>query len=123
MSVENLRNGGDGEKQFVIGLLAGQITGVFGLVGSGRTETFKGGGRCDQARHYVTAVRFCCTTSRFDTLYPPAPAVRDGIVYVTEDRKLEGLFRNQISRLPTFILVFFSPKEARGKTKGWCLEP
>jgi simple sugar transport system ATP-binding protein len=68
----------------------GQITGVFGLIGSGRTETFKvvagiykrdfrGGGDIEldgrPVRYYV-----------------PREAVRDGIVYVTEDRKLEGFF-------------------------------
>jgi simple sugar transport system ATP-binding protein len=68
----------------------GQITGVFGLIGSGRTETFKvisginkrdffGGGEIElqgkPVRYYV-----------------PREAVRDGIVYVTEDRKVEGFF-------------------------------
>ena len=68
----------------------GQITGVFGLIGSGRTETFKivagiakrdflRGGTIlldDKPVRYVT----------------PHAAVRDGIVYVTEDRKSEGIF-------------------------------
>jgi simple sugar transport system ATP-binding protein len=68
----------------------GQITGVFGLIGSGRTETFKvvagihkrdffGGGDIElqgkPVRYYV-----------------PREAVRDGIIYVTEDRKTEGFF-------------------------------
>jgi len=68
----------------------GQITGVFGLIGSGRTETFKivsgiykrdflGGG----------AVTFEDRPVRY---YTPAEAVRDGIAYVTEDRKSEGIF-------------------------------
>jgi simple sugar transport system ATP-binding protein len=68
----------------------GQITGVFGLIGSGRTETFKvvsgiykrnffGGGDVElQGR----PVRY----------YVPREAVRDGIIYVTEDRKVEGFF-------------------------------
>lgn len=68
----------------------GQVTGIFGLVGSGRSETariiagvvkrdfFDGG-----------EVRFEGRSVRYKV---PAPAVRDGIVYVTEDRKLEGFF-------------------------------
>ena len=71
-------------------IFEGQITGVFGLIGSGRTETFKviagiykrdflGGG----------AVALDDRPVRY---YTPAEAVRDGIVYVTEDRKSEGIF-------------------------------
>jgi simple sugar transport system ATP-binding protein len=69
---------------------AGQITGVFGLIGAGRTETakiiagvikrnlFHGG----EIRLYGRSVRYRV----------PRSAVMDGIVYVTEDRKIEGFF-------------------------------
>src|SRR5215475_4055076 len=68
----------------------GQITGVFGLIGSGRTETFKivsgiykrdfrGGGEIELDGRPV----------RYNV---PREAVRDRIVYVTEDRKVEGYF-------------------------------
>ncbi|MBK8160706.1 MAG: sugar ABC transporter ATP-binding protein [Rhodospirillaceae bacterium] len=68
----------------------GQITGVFGLIGSGRTETFKivsgiykrdflRGGEIQLDHRPVRYV-------------VPREAVRDGIVYVTEDRKAEGFF-------------------------------
>src|SRR6202011_4849879 len=69
---------------------AGQITGMFGLIGSGRTETakiiagvakrnfFNGG----EIRLKSEAVRYRV----------PREAVKDGIVYVTEDRKIEGFF-------------------------------
>jgi simple sugar transport system ATP-binding protein len=68
----------------------GQITGVFGLIGAGRTETFKivaGITRRDFNRGGTVllddrAVRYAT----------PAEAVADGIVYVTEDRKIEGFF-------------------------------
>ena len=72
-------------------IFEGQITGVFGLIGSGRTETFKivagiykrdflhGGD--DRARRQAGALSTC-----------PAKRWRDGIVYVTEDRKSEGFF-------------------------------
>jgi len=69
---------------------AGQITGIFGLIGSGRTETakviagifkrdFRGGGEIELNGKPVRYI-------------VPGPAVRDGIVYVTEDRKTEGFF-------------------------------
>jgi len=71
-------------------IYAGQVTGVFGLIGSGRTETarviagiakrdFRGGGE----------IEFLGRRVRYNV---PQPAVRDGIVYVTEDRKAEGIF-------------------------------
>jgi simple sugar transport system ATP-binding protein len=68
----------------------GQITGVFGLIGSGRTETFKivsGIAKRDFLRG--GEIEFNDRKVRYTV---PAQAVRDGIVYVTEDRKVEGIF-------------------------------
>ncbi|PZQ95930.1 MAG: sugar ABC transporter ATP-binding protein [Cereibacter sphaeroides] len=68
----------------------GQITGVFGLIGSGRTETFKIVAGITK-RDFLRGG----TIELFDQpvrYYTPAEAVSDGIVYVTEDRKIEGFF-------------------------------
>lgn len=68
----------------------GQITGVFGLIGSGRTETFKvvsGIYKRDFLRGGTIEL-----DGRPVRYYVPREAVKDGIVYVTEDRKLEGFF-------------------------------
>ncbi|GAA6202468.1 sugar ABC transporter ATP-binding protein [Aquicoccus sp. SU-CL01552] len=68
----------------------GQITGVFGLIGSGRTETFKivsGIYKRDFLRGGTISL-----DDRPVRYYTPAEAVRDGIAYVTEDRKSEGIF-------------------------------
>lgn len=68
----------------------GQITGVFGLIGSGRTETFKivaGIFKRDFKRG--GAIALDDRPVRYTT---PAEAVRDGIAYVSEDRKSEGIF-------------------------------
>jgi simple sugar transport system ATP-binding protein len=68
----------------------GQITGVFGLIGSGRTETFKivsGIYKRDFLRG--GEVELHGRTVRYRI---PAVAVKDGIIYVTEDRKIEGFF-------------------------------
>jgi len=71
-------------------IYSGQVTGMFGLIGSGRTESakiiagvakrnfFNGG----EVRLHDRSVRYRV----------PRQAVADGIVYVTEDRKLEGFF-------------------------------
>lgn len=68
----------------------GQITGIFGLIGSGRTETFKivaGIYKRDFLRG--GAISLDDRPVRYLT---PAEAVRDGIAYVSEDRKSEGIF-------------------------------
>jgi len=68
----------------------GQITGIFGLVGSGRSETARIiAGVVKRDFFHGGEVRFEGRSVRYRV---PAPAVRDGIVYVTEDRKLEGFF-------------------------------
>ncbi|MGD0564301.1 MAG: sugar ABC transporter ATP-binding protein [Roseiarcus sp.] len=68
----------------------GQITGMFGLVGSGRSETARIiAGIIKRDFFYGGEVQFEGRTVRYKV---PAPAVKDGIVYVTEDRKAEGFF-------------------------------
>jgi len=68
----------------------GQITGVFGLIGSGRTETFKVVSGIYK-RNFLRGgdIELDGRPVRY---YVPAPAVKDGILYVTEDRKAEGFF-------------------------------
>jgi simple sugar transport system ATP-binding protein len=69
---------------------AGQITGVFGLIGAGRSETAKIiAGIVKRDFFYGGEVRLFDRSIRYRV---PRSAVRDGIVYVTEDRKLEGFF-------------------------------
>ena len=69
---------------------AGQITGIFGLIGSGRTETAKIiAGVVKRDFFHGGEVRLNDRSVRYRV---PRPAVMDGIVYVTEDRKIEGFF-------------------------------
>jgi simple sugar transport system ATP-binding protein len=70
----------------------GQITGVFGLIGSGRTETFKIVSGINK-RDFLRGGEILLDGKPVRYL-APVHAVRDGIVYVTEDRKLEGFFEN-----------------------------
>ena len=68
----------------------GQITGIFGLIGSGRTETFKiiaGIYKRDFLRG--GDIELDGRPVRYNV---PAEAIRDRVVYVTEDRKSEGIF-------------------------------
>lgn len=69
---------------------AGQITGIFGLIGAGRTETAKiVAGVIKRNFFHGGEVRLNDRSVRYRV---PRPAVLDGIVYVTEDRKVEGFF-------------------------------
>ena len=71
-------------------IFEGQITGVFGLIGSGRTETFKiisGIYKRDFLRG--GDIELDGIPVRYTV---PTEAVKDRIIYVTEDRKLEGFF-------------------------------
>ncbi|TCL71418.1 sugar ABC transporter ATP-binding protein [Rhizobium sp. BK251] len=85
LEVEHLTQGGAFDD---IGLRvhAGEIVGMFGLVGSGRTEIAKAifGARPADGG----SVRLSGSPARFST---PAQAVRSGIAMITEDRKGDGL--------------------------------
>jgi ABC-type sugar transport system ATPase subunit len=71
-------------------VFGGQITGVFGLIGSGRTEAAKVvSGALKRNLFHGGQVRLNGRPVRYRV---PRPAVRDGIIYVTEDRKTEGFF-------------------------------
>lgn len=71
-------------------VFAGQVTGIFGLVGSGRTETAKIiAGVVKRDLVHGGEVKFEGRSVRYKV---PKPAVKDGIIYVTEDRKIEGFF-------------------------------
>ncbi|WP_257166831.1 sugar ABC transporter ATP-binding protein [Bradyrhizobium sp. SRS-191] len=72
---------------------AGQITGIFGLIGSGRTETAKIiSGVVKRDFFHGGEVKLDGRSVRYRV---PRQAVQDGIVYVTEDRKIEGFFETK----------------------------
>ena len=89
LSVENLSMGSM-VRNTSFSLYAGQVTGFFGLIGSGRTETAKIiAGVVKRNVFHGGEVRFGDKAIRYRE---PRPAMRDGIVYITEDRKAEGFF-------------------------------
>jgi simple sugar transport system ATP-binding protein len=89
LSVQNLSMGSM-VRNTSFSIFAGQITGVFGLIGSGRTETAKVvAGVLKRDLFHGGQVRLDGRPVRYRV---PRPAVRDGIIYVTEDRKVEGFF-------------------------------
>jgi len=67
----------------------GEILGVAGLMGSGRTETMRalfGADRAEAGKIYLHGA------SQPVKIRKPRDAVRHGIAYLTEDRKQQGLF-------------------------------
>nr|WP_320142878.1 sugar ABC transporter ATP-binding protein [uncultured Cohaesibacter sp.] len=93
-------------------VFAGQITGVFGLIGSGRTETFKiisGIYKRDFLRGGTVVLN-----EKPTRYYVPREAVSDGIVYVTEDRKSEGFFETM-----SIAENIYAGLIAAGHDKAW----
>jgi len=89
LSIRNLRMAAQ-VKNNSLSVFAGQVTGVFGLVGAGRTETFKVvAGLIKRDFFHGGEVLLRGRSVRYRVA---RQAVRDGIAYITEDRKVEGFF-------------------------------
>jgi simple sugar transport system ATP-binding protein/ribose transport system ATP-binding protein len=89
LSVENLSCAGL-VRNSSFSVFAGQVTGMFGLVGAGRTEMAKVvAGVMKRNLFHGGEVRLNGRSVRYRV---PRPAMLDGIVYVTEDRKFDGFF-------------------------------
>lgn len=89
LSVQNLSMG-NVVRNTSFSIFAGQVTCVFGLIGSGRTEAAKViAGVLKRDLFHGGQVRLNGRSVRYRV---PRPAVRDGVIYVTEDRKVEGFF-------------------------------
>lgn len=92
-------------------IFAGQVTGIFGLVGSGRTETAKiVAGIFKRDLFHGGDVRLDGISVRYRT---PRKAVGDGVVYVTEDRKGDGFFET-MSVAENIYIGQISSRESRG---------
>jgi ABC-type sugar transport system ATPase subunit len=110
LSVQNLRMA-NLVRNNSLSVFAGQVTGVFGLIGSGRTETFKVvAGILKRDLVHGGEILLNDRPVRYQV---PASAVQDGIAYVTEDRKLEGFFNTQT--IATNIYAGLLAKFPRGR--------
>ncbi len=126
LSVENLSMGSI-VRNTSFSIYDGQVTGIFGLVGSGRTETMKVvAGVLKRDFFHGGEVRLAGNPVRYRI---PAPAVRDGVVYVTEERKAEGFFETmsiaenihmgKIAGEPYGGFQIVSPADARRLAEEW----
>jgi len=82
-------------------VFAGQVTGVFGLVGSGRTETFKVVAGALK-RNYLNGGEVFIHGKRV-RYRVPAQSLRQRVAYITEDRKVEGFFETMSIKANIFI--------------------
>jgi simple sugar transport system ATP-binding protein/ribose transport system ATP-binding protein len=125
LSVENLSSG-TMVRNTSFSIFAGQVTGVFGLVGAGRTEMMRvvAGGLKRDIFH-GGEIKYCGKSVRYRV---PRKAVRDGIVYVTEDRKFDGFFETmtvaenlQLGELSRFSnpLSIISMAQAKELARQW----
>ena len=89
LSVENITMGNI-VKNMTFSLYEGEITGMAGLVGSGRTETAKI--ICGALKRNYFHGGMIYLDGRPIRYRVPKQAINDGIVYLTEDRKAEGFF-------------------------------
>ncbi len=88
LSVKNV-NVGKKVKDASFDLYSGEILGVFGLVGSGRTELMRaviGADRIDSGAVFLNGKKI--------VFRHPKESIKCGIGFATEDRKAQGLFLN-----------------------------
>ncbi|MBZ8135121.1 sugar ABC transporter ATP-binding protein [Afifella sp. IM 167] len=125
LSVQNLSKGRI-VRNNSFSIYSGQVTGLFGLVGAGRTETMKIVAGVDKRDFFHGGVvKYNGERVRYRT---PEQAVRSGIVYVTEDRKSEGFFETmsiaenihmgELGRKSNPLTVV-SRSEAKALAKEW----
>ena len=109
-----------------LSVFAGQVTGLFGLVGAGRTEMMKiAAGVLKRDLFHGGRIRLDGRPVRFRV---PRQAVERGIAYITEDRKLDGLFDTMSIAQNIFLgrlmkgsnpVAPVSMREARAKAAEW----
>ncbi|MDX3975395.1 sugar ABC transporter ATP-binding protein [Shinella sp.] len=89
LALENVSMG-KAVRSATLSIFSGQITGMFGLVGAGRTEMMKiAAGVLKRDFFHGGRIKLNGKAVRFNV---PRGAVNNRIAYITEDRKLDGLF-------------------------------
>src|SRR5690606_3994927 len=92
LEVENLIMG-NVVRNMSFSAYAGEVLGIAGLIGSGRTETAKiVAGALKRNRIHGGRVLLNGKPVRYRV---PKQAIKDGIVYITEDRKADGFFETR----------------------------
>jgi ABC-type sugar transport system ATPase subunit len=125
--VENVTMGA-AVKNMSFSIYAGEVVGIAGLIGSGRTEIAKiifGALK----RNLINGGRIYLRGKPI-RYRVPKQAIDDGIVYITEDRKLNGFFETMriddniyLSKLATRLgFAFLLSRAARSKVANYWIE-
>jgi ABC-type sugar transport system ATPase subunit len=110
LSVENVTMG-TVVKNMSFSVFAGEVVGMFGLVGAGRTEIAQiicGARKRNFFRGGMIYLRDKPVRYRV-----PRQAIRDGIAYITEDRKVDGFFETMTVDQNIFLGYLSSPRVRR----------
>ena len=110
LSVENITMG-NVVKNMSFSMFTGEVVGVFGLVGAGRSEAAQvvcGARKRNFLRGGMIYLRGKPVRYRV-----PRQAVRDGIAYITEDRKLDGFFETMTVDQNIHLGYLASPRVRR----------
>ena len=110
LSVENITMG-NVVKNMSFSMFTGEVVGVFGLVGAGRSEAAQvvcGARKRNFLRGGMIYLRGKPVRYRV-----PRQAVRDGIAYITEDRKLDGFFETMTVDQNIHLGYLASPRVQR----------
>jgi ABC-type sugar transport system ATPase subunit len=125
LSVENVTMGGV-VKNMSFSAFDGEVVGIFGLVGAGRSEIAQiicGARKRNFLRGGMIYLRDKPVRYRV-----PRQAVRDGIAYITEDRKVDGFFETMtvdqniylgFLSSPRVRRFFYSTREMKRKADEW----
>jgi ABC-type sugar transport system ATPase subunit len=125
LSVENVTMGGV-VKNMSFSAFDGEVVGIFGLVGAGRSEIAQiicGARKRNFLRGGMIYLRDKPIRYRV-----PRQAVRDGIAYITEDRKVDGFFETMtvdqniylgFLSSPRVKRFFYSTREMKRKADEW----
>jgi ABC-type sugar transport system ATPase subunit len=125
LSVENVTMGGV-VKNMSFSVFAGEVVGIFGLVGAGRSEIAQI--ICGARKRNFLRGGMIYLKGRPVRYRVPRQAVRDGVAYITEDRKVDGFFETMTVDENIFLgflssanvrRFFYSRKEMKRIADRW----
>ncbi|UYO47044.1 sugar ABC transporter ATP-binding protein [Rhodopseudomonas palustris] len=107
LAVENVTMG-NVVKNMSFSVYEGEVVGIAGLVGSGRTEIAHI--ICGARKRNFLRGGLVYLNDKPIRYRVPRQAIRDGIVYITEDRKLDGFFETMTADDNIYLGYLASPK-------------
>jgi ABC-type sugar transport system ATPase subunit len=108
--VENVTMG-NVVKNMSFSVYAGEVVGMAGLVGSGRTEVAHI--ICGARKRNFLRGGLIYLNGKPVRYRVPRQAIKDGIVYITEDRKVDGFFETMTADDNVYLGYLASPKGRR----------